>query len=43
MLEEAPVVAITGPYHEEQTKVVSMITSRLGIPNISPTASGNKI
>eukprot|EP00116_Pleurobrachia_bachei_P009511 sb/3469773/ len=40
MLNEKGVVGIVGPYHQEQTKAISSVTSRLGIPNISPTASG---
>ena len=40
MLKENPMVALVGPYHNEQTKAVSLITSALGIPNITPTASG---
>jgi ABC-type branched-subunit amino acid transport system substrate-binding protein len=43
MLKEHPMVALVGPYHYEQTKAVSLITSALGIPNITPTASGQFI
>ena len=36
-------VAVVGPYHYDQTKAVSLITSSLGIPNITPAASGQFI